>query len=555
MCAVSGQLQAQTDSIREEEEALAEPEVPSLLIRNVMILKPKESQEDVLVNLILRGGKLEIVTLDKVATDAVDMALDAQGGFLLGKLKPGTSPSFIVLSADPRADFGVLLDTNRYTTLAIESGKIVRNLLLRPAPEPTQAGGQVEDDEPPKRSGWLAYTPPPIALPLYFDPAEKWNGWDTKWSRGAFIAAVVLDRMNWQGQNSASETQLGEDLDTYDGGEIRALRFGVVGSIEFERPWIYTVFAATNAFDKGFDTNDDDDLTIFDLRVDIPTVGGTTLSVGKQKEPISMERLSGGPYLPMQERSIGVDAMLPARNTGVVLSGNALETDMTWAVGIFNNWLDSQGEISDNATQVVGRITGLPAYSEDESNLLHLGIGFRHSDTKKGLAYSSEPEFNQAPDFIDTGPFDANNSLTYDVEAAWLRGPFWLFGEYLWSDTDAPLSGNPSFHGHSLTAAWNLTGEMRSYNRRSGLFNPVPVAKDVDNGGSGTLEGTVRWSSLDTNDAGIEGGDLDIYSVGFNWWLTSSFVASVNYRWIRLDRDGFDGESHGLMTRIVMILD
>ena len=64
----------------------------------------------------------------------------------------------------------------------------------------------------------------------------------------------------------------------------------------------------THAFDKGFDVDTDDEFSFADYRLDIPLPSDLTLSVGKQKEPISMERLMGLAYLPMQERAAFLDA-------------------------------------------------------------------------------------------------------------------------------------------------------------------------------------------------------------------------------------------------------
>ena len=52
------------------------------------------------------------------------------------------------------------------------------------------------------------------------------------------------------------------DLEDFNGGEIRGFRIGVVGTINFEVPWTYTLFAASNAFDKGFDSKDTDDISL-----------------------------------------------------------------------------------------------------------------------------------------------------------------------------------------------------------------------------------------------------------------------------------------------------
>ena len=136
-----------------------------------------------------------------------------------------------------------------------------------------------------------------------------------------------------------------------------------------------------------------------------------------------------------------------------------------------------------------------------------------------------------------------------------MKGPFWLFGEYITTRVNAPASGDPTLRGHSLTAVWNLTGEMRKYNRPNGVFQPFRVAEGVDAGGLGSWEAAVRWSSFNGNTGALTGGDIDIYSAGFNWWLSSSLVASLSYRWMKLDRDGEEGQSHGVLGRLVMILD
>ncbi len=516
----------------------------SVLIKNVTLVDQEGDTEDVIINILIKDNKLDIVTQDDIAVDAAELALNAQQGIVIGKLEIGESPSFIILSGDPREDFDVLLDTATYASFAIKDGEIVRNRL----PQAFDA------DQKPKRSGWLAYTPPPLALPMTYQDTSKWNRWETRYFSGIFVSALILDRQNWQSQDSASKTQVG-DLDAFDGGEIRGLRFGAVGTLNFPQPWVYTVFAATNAFDKGFDTTTTDDWEFFDWRVDVPAFAKTTLSIGKQKEPISMERTIGLIYLPMQERSAMADAFLPARNVGVVLSGRGFDERMTWAGGVFNDWLDTDESFSDSATQYIGRVTWLPWYSEDESNLVHLGFGLRYSDAEEGFRSATEPEFNQSPIFVDTEDQVANSVLTYNLEASWRKGPFWVHGEYLFNDVDAPNIGNPDFTGYNLTGSWALTGEMRGYNRKSGIFNPLPVARSVYDGGWGTWEVTARLSDIDLTEGLIEGGEMQIYSLGLNWWLSPIFNVNLNYRWITLDHLGVTGDSRGFNTRIVLMLE
>jgi phosphate-selective porin OprO/OprP len=384
---------------------------------------------------------------------------------------------------------------------------------------------------------------------------KKWNRFDTQWASGAFIGAVVVDRQYWPTQDDESEAQV-DDLKEFESGEIRALRFGLVGSLKFPVPVLYTISAATNAFDRGVDVEDIDDFSWNDWRLDIPAIGGSTLSIGKQKEPISMERLITLVNMPMQERTAAADALLPARNTGVIWSGNAFKRDVSWAVSAFRPGLDPDSGFgfSESPRNYIARVTTVPYESEDTGKLVHFGLGIRYTDAAAALRYSSEPEFNQAPVFIDTDTFAADDAMTYNLEASWRSGPLWLMGEYLFQDIDAPALGNPGLSSFYIQAGYTLSGEKREYNRRSGVFRPLQVARSVNEFGRGTWELAARFSSADFNDGEIEGGELDIYSLGVNWWLTPAFSFSINYRYSILDQFGVEGESSGVSGRLTLML-
>lgn len=517
-----------------------------VLIKNVFLLDPQGKTDDVTVDILITDAMLDVVTQDDITPEIAGIVLDARSGFLLGSLNLGERPSFIILAEDPRGNLTVLMDTRPYVRLAVEAGTIIKNSLPLIA---TQTAAATQ-----KRSGWLSYEPPPMAVPLDYRDKTRWNRFESKYISGLLTGAMMLDRTWWFDQDAASQSQVG-NLDEFEGGEIRALRLGAVGTLNFDSPWIYTVFLATNTFDKGFDSTDDDELTWFDYRLDIPLFTDSALSIGKQKAPISMERLMSLAYEPFEERSSAADAMLPSRSFGVVINGTALDRRLTWAGGAFNDWLDRGEPFDENDNQFVGRITGLPFISPDESNLLHLGIGVRGTNARRDVQYRTEPEVDQAPLFVDTGPVPANGVLTYNLEATWRRGPFWLAYEYMHSDVESKDSGDLRFDGQHIAASWALTGEMRPYRRRSGVLGPLPVAKSVHQGGWGAWEAAFRYSSLDLTDGPIDGGQLDIYSLGLNWWLTSYSVFSLNYRNITLDRFGESGKSNALTGRLTLILE
>lgn len=519
----------------------------NVVIRNVYIVAAEA--EDVPVNLLIRNNRLEVVSKDRIPPPQGFVVLDAEGGYLVGALRLRESPSFIILDGDPRENFDVLLDTEEHAVFAVHAGELRKNNLL-------YASGTIEElEEESGRRGWLAYTPPPMAIPTNYGDASKWNQWQTENTTGIFLAAIILDRQHWPSQNSASEQQVG-DLGFFEGGEIRGFRVGSIGSLGFfQRPWVYTVFGATNAFDKGFEVDRQDDFTWFDYRLDIPVTESMTLSVGKQKEPISMERIMSLVQLPMQERTSVSDGLLPTRNLGVVLSGNALNQRMSWAGGVFHNFIDSDDDIGGTPTQLIGRMTWVPWVSDDGSNLVHVGGGLRLSNAKQGARYFTEPEFNNSPNFVDTDFIDADDISQFNLEASWRRGPYWVHAEYVGTDVDSAPGGDPGFSGYHITGSWILTGEMREYRYRSGIFGPVPVARSVYQGGWGALEVGARYSSLDLTDGLVDGGELDIFSLGINWWLTPIFNVNLNYRFITNDRDGLNGDTQGVMGRVLLMLE
>jgi phosphate-selective porin OprO/OprP len=362
-----------------------------------------------------------------------------------------------------------------------------------------------------------------------------------------------MDRAHWLSQNDASQSQPGVgDLTDLDGGTIRALRFGLNGDIKFKRPWHYSIWFATNAFDQDFDPDDVDNVSFFDYRLDIPIGQRTTLSIGKQKEPISLPRLMTLTWNPIQERAAAENAFMPSRNIGIALSGNGLDQRMSWATGVFNNWIDSGESFSDNAYQAVGRATWLPMVSDDESNLFHLGLGLRYDDAKQGLRYAAVPEVRDAPFLVDTGQLDADSAFLLNLEASWRRKALWILGELSRNEVDAPPLGNPTFSGYHLLGSWTVTGETRPYNRRSGVFGALPVARDIYHGGYGAVELALRWSVIDLTDATVDGGEMQIAKFGVTWWLSTRLNLSLNYQSIWNEVGGSKGRADGVVARVMI---
>ena len=138
----------------------------SILLRNVTVVTPGDTGEDAVVNLLVKDGLLDLVTQDPVSLDQAEITFDVEERVLIGQLNTGEPASFLILDQDPRANPEVLMDTRSYTRFAMLNGELRRNRLLAVIEETPEERAIAQD-------GWLAYTPPPLAVPSdYFNKAK-----------------------------------------------------------------------------------------------------------------------------------------------------------------------------------------------------------------------------------------------------------------------------------------------------------------------------------------------------------------------------------------------
>jgi len=519
-------------------------DLQNILIRNVTVIDQAGASQDVVVSILIRDKKLKLVTRDKVDLKQADIAFDAKGGYILGQIEVGSEAGFIILDQDPRKNADVMLDTKTYGVFAVSKGVVVLNKLVRIDVDPSE-----------QRRGWQSYAPPPIALPLSYQNNRKWNVFRTKPITVVFGGAILMENTRWLSQNNSNEQQVG-DLSQYEGGSIRGFRAGFGGTFNFKKPWTYVFTMGTRAFERGFEQSDLSEFVLYDYRVGIP-VGSATLTLGKTKETISISRLSAMIYEPaQQERASVSDGLLPARNIGMVISNSFMKERMTWSTGVFNNWIETDQSFSNNPTVFTGRITGLAFISEDESNLLHLGIAGRYSNAAGGIRYKAKTEIFSGPVSVDTDLLDdAESTFHYGLEMAWRKGPFILISEYMQSKVRSASFNDPSFKGYYVVASYILTGEMRQFNKRSATFKRINVSNGINSGGWGELEVYGRWSSIDLNDQNVTGGEMNTFSLGINWTPIMAIQANINYRYSTLDLNGEQGFNHGVVTRLSFILE
>ena len=362
--------------------------------------------------------------------------------------------------------------------------------------------------------------------------AYKWNALETEWVNVYGVIAIALDRSTFS-QDTGSLVHVGS-MDPYDQGDIRAIRIGAAGTINFERPWTWVLSGATRSWDQGFDTTEDESFTFFDVAIGIPLWGEyARFQIGKMKEPMSLERNMGMTFEQLMERPMHLDALLPSRNTGISVSDMILDERVTWRAGVFNNWIEQDDiSFSEMSNAYVGRVTAVAYENKESQRLLHLGAGYRYSDAKLGyVQYRVGPEQSFVGKWLDTGAIDADSSGTVNLEITYLDGPLWLASEYTSVAVESPSLGDPTFSGYHVAANYLLTGEHRGYNKRRGVVRRVIPEKDFTNGGWGAIGLSARYSTLDLTDGLVEGGEMDVSSLGFIWYTQKA--SQFHFQWSR----------------------
>lgn len=349
------------------------------------------------------------------------------------------------------------------------------------------------------------------------------------------LVAIVADYTAFD-QDDRSLGQVGVQNDTAD---LRAARLGAALRSKDETGW--SLFFAVDYQESR--TREDETFQLYDLRLRVP-VGDVKIDIGKQKQPFVFEVAGLSILNPQQERILS--PFFVTRSIGVRASGPLAGDRMTWSAGWYNDWLETDNSFSDNANDWVGRLTGLVSVSPDNLDYLHLGLGLRRLGADDGtMRFRGRPGSNVADYYVDTGDFAADHATQLGLELVWNHGPFLVAAEHVVSRVNADASDDPYFYGSYAMFSWMLTGESRPYLRELGSTGTV-----IPRSERGAIELVARYSHLNLNDKLIQGGELDKWHLGVNWWLSRQWKAGLSWGAADLDRFGVEGQTDMVLTRL-----
>jgi phosphate-selective porin OprO and OprP len=287
--------------------------------------------------------------------------------------------------------------------------------------------------------------------------------------------------------------------------------------------------------------------------LNLPKLG--LIRIGRFKEPFSLEFQNSSNFLSFNERSSSF-TFTPGRNSGIMMNGNFLIRDSTFALAFMRRTDDiGEGFSSKEDYHVTARITGVPYFEEGGARLLHIEFGYSHqfADQSEGTSYEQGPANDFGPILVDTGLLAVDSVDLFNVGVAVVEGRFSFQGEATLTVPRGGISENPLFWGTYAELSWWITGENRRYLRGRGVFSRVVPRRrfDVEKGQWGAIELATRYSWLDLSNDGIRGGTLGEWSAAINWVLFSNLRMSNNYVLSKTrDRPGTEsGIAHSWVTR------
>ncbi len=187
-------------------------------------------------------------------------------------------------------------------------------------------------------------------------------------------------------------------------------------------------------------------------------------------------------------------------------------------------------------------------YEDKCGRTVHIGGGYTYNEPATNAATLRTPPevgFNQldfsstnfpVPFFVNTGPIPTTSYQVVNGELAGTNGPWYFQSEYYFARLAPIGAAGLYFHGGYAQIAYTLTGETRSYNAQQGVYSRIVPHRNYGQCGCGAWEVAARWSRIDLTDGGVDGGVLNDYTFGMNWYLNRYTKFQFNYIHADLER-------------------
>ena len=302
-----------------------------------------------------------------------------------------------------------------------------------------------------------------------------------------------------------------------DSGEVRRSRLDLSGRALGELGWRVSA-----------DFRQDSGAELRDVYLETAVPGAGTLRAGHFKQPFSLENRTSSSTFAFFERSVA-NELAPGRDAGLMLFDGWGDGRGTWAAGAFHETHSDAFGVDSADTRdrsLTGRLTWLPVDEDDGARLVHLGAALSHRDPDPaGVSFSERAEAHLGQKLVSAS-YPADRVEQLGLEAAAVFGS--TSAQMEWNQTWLAGGGGPSptLTGGYLQLSQLLTGEVRGYKRKEGVFGRIeprsPLSRDD---GLGAWELAARVSRLD-----LAAGDrLDVWSLALNWHWTERVKLQLGF--------------------------
>lgn len=302
-----------------------------------------------------------------------------------------------------------------------------------------------------------------------------------------------------------------------DGLILRRLWVGTTGNVQ---DWNYRVLVGLS----------DDKTEIYDAVISYKGFKNSEIFVGNFFENGGIEARTQNLITSFMERSEAIMAFFKLRRSGI--SYNYYGDDWSAKIGVFGSEIND-ARIINKGKGFSWRTYVAPINDNQNYNYLHFGLNgnYRTPDSPSdSISFKSTGNNNVVEGVLVNSSKinDVDNYQQYGAEFRYQKGALTIVSEYIKTLVERQGS-DLSFDGSYISASYFLGPANYKYDYKIGAPVDVIVNK--------SWELALRYSNIDLNDKDIQGGNLDSYDFGVNYYLDKHTKLMLNYIINNLDQN------------------
>lgn len=311
-----------------------------------------------------------------------------------------------------------------------------------------------------------------------------------------------------------------DNLPHTDGTEVRRARIHVKGVLFND--WKYV-----SEFDFA-----DNKVTIKDLNVSYRGLDWLQITVGNQKQNMSMELQESTNDIMFIERSAVNSLTEKTFNRALGLNFKSAGKDWSAQLGVYGDGVSENKDPGDEGWGISSRVTYTPIMTK--THVFHTGasVGYRSmNDGEVSLGYETTHMSNL--NLTKATVTNVSDMTMAIAELGYMYGPFSIQSEYAHMWLARETGSDLNFDAWYVQAGWTLTGESRSYKGSDGEFKRLKPSEAFGFGegsGWGAVELALRYDESDLNSGDINGGTEKAFTVAANWYLNENIRLMADYR-------------------------